>query len=92
MLPTKTFFYRGMRDRKDEAEKFGMVVPRIAEMLESHGTTVKDFCKETGTNPVVLRRVIDGITWPSPQLMARLCSFLDCTPGELLTYIPAGES
>lgn len=89
VTPTRTFFYRGMRDRADEAAKFGTVVPMIAEVFEQRGVTVKEFCKETGTNPVVLRRVMDGITWPSPQLIARICSHLDCTPGDLLKYTPA---
>ena len=91
MLPTKTYFYRGMRNRQDEAEKFGTVVSEIETILADRNVTVKDFCKETGTNPVVLRRVIDGITWPSPQLVARLCTFLNCTPDDLFTHIPAGQ-
>ena len=42
MLPTKTYFYRGMRNRQDEAEKFGTVVSEIETILADRNVTVTD--------------------------------------------------
>lgn len=77
-----------MRGNKEETARFGAVRLRLAERMADDSLSASDLAAAIGVSSITVRNSASGVTWPSAQLLARLCAHFGCGVGELLVYDP----
>ena len=70
----------------------GHIIFAPDEVMRRQGTNAAELCEYARIRPEQLRHYRqDKIKKLSHDFVARLCYVLECQPGEIFRYIPAGE-
>ena len=80
-----------MREYKP-GDDYGRIIFDPDEVMRRQGTNDAELCEYARIRPEQLRHYRqDKIKKLSHDFVARLCYVLECQPGEIFRYIPAGE-
>lgn len=66
-----------------------MIRVALRTLLEERGMSQRELARRTDSHPEVIsrfaREATNGVSY---DVLDRICSALDCTPGDLLKYVP----
>ena len=65
-----------------------MIRIRLKELAEAKGLSMSDISFSARTTPVTIRAMWRNKITRREKLYNTLCTILDCTPGDLIEYIP----
>ena len=70
-------------------ERFGKVDVHLKELLEKSGLSKNKFCQRAEMQRTQLNHYYNNtVTRLDTDVLARICTVLDCSIGELLQYTP----
>lgn len=73
--------------------RYGTIRIRLAELLERNGISRTKLCQRAEMQPAQLNKYYHNtITRLDTDVLARLCTVLDCEIGDLLEFVPPENS